>query len=93
MPIRTGIESALAAPHAAAASAPGAVGKATKNASPCVSTSTPSCRAKASRRTAPVLASASAYALGAELVQQPRRALDVGEEEGDGAARQLAHGK
>ena len=27
----------------------------------------------------------------AELVQQPRRALDVGEEEGDGAGRELAH--
>jgi hypothetical protein len=27
----------------------------------------------------------------AELVQQPRRALDVGKEEGDGAGRELAH--
>jgi hypothetical protein len=27
----------------------------------------------------------------AELVHQPRRALDVGEEEGDGAGRELAH--
>ena len=27
----------------------------------------------------------------AELLQQPRRPLDVGEEEGDGAGRQLGH--
>ena len=27
--------------------------------------------------------------LGAELVQQPRRALDVGEDKGDGAGRQV----
>ena len=26
-----------------------------------------------------------------ELVQQPRRSLDVGEKEGDGAARKLGH--
>jgi hypothetical protein len=27
-----------------------------------------------------------------ELVQQPRRALDVGEEKGDSAGRKIAHG-
>ena len=34
-----------------------------------------------------VLVERSGVPLSAELVQQPRRALDVGEEEGDGAAR------
>jgi hypothetical protein len=34
---------------------------------------------------APVLRELIGVALGSELVQQPRRALDVGEEEGDGA--------
>jgi hypothetical protein len=29
---------------------------------------------------------------GAELIQEPRRALDIGEEEGDCAVRQVAHG-
>ena len=47
----------------AAATAPGAVGNATKNASPCVSTSTPSWRANASRTTCRCSASASRVAL------------------------------
>jgi hypothetical protein len=34
-----------------------------------------------------VLVERSGIPLSAELVQQPRRALDVGEEKGDGAAR------
>ena len=64
---------------------PGAVGKAKKKASPCVSTSTPPSAAQASRITRRCSASASAYALGAQLVQQLGRALDVREEERDGA--------
>ena len=36
---------------------------------------------------APVLGERLRVALGAERVQQPRRALDVGEEERDGAVR------
>ena len=75
---------------AAAPSAPGAVGKATKKASPCVSTSTPPCAANASRRIAPVLGERLRVALRPELVQQPGRALDVGEEEGDGAGGKIA---
>ena len=39
---------------------------------------------------APVLGERARVVLRAELVQKPRRPLDVGEEEGDGAARQLA---
>ncbi len=62
MPIRTLIgppaSRSVAAP--AAAMAPGAVGKATKNASPCVSTSTPPFSANASRRMTRWAASASA---------------------------------
>ena len=38
---------------------------------------------------APVLGERLRVPLGAELVQQPRRALDVGEEEGDGAGREV----
>ena len=54
----------------AAARAPGAVGKAKKNASPCVSTSTPPFPAHASRISLRCSASASAYASAPELVQQ-----------------------
>ena len=39
---------------------------------------------------APVFGERLRVRLGAELVQQPRRALDVREEEGDGAAREIA---
>ena len=38
---------------------------------------------------AAVLGERIGVALGAERVQQPRRALDVGEEEGDGAGREV----
>ena len=38
----------------------------------------------------PVLGQRLRVGLGAELVQEPRRALDVGEEEGDGAGREIA---
>ena len=73
----------------AACAAPPAVGKATKNASPCVSTSTPPCAANASRSDAPVLGERVGVRIGAERVQQARRALDVREEEGDGAGGQV----
>ena len=81
MRTRIGPAASSSVAAAAAASAPGAVGKAMKKASPCVSTSTPP-RARerlaqrcAGARRAPPLA------LRAERVQQPRRALDVREEE------------
>ena len=45
--------------------------------------------AQASRITPPVLGKRLGVRLGAELVQQLRRALDVGEEERDGAGRQI----
>ena len=61
-PIRTRIGPPASASLAtrAAATAPAAVGKATKNASPCVSTSTPPWSANAARRTRRCSASASA---------------------------------
>ena len=45
--------------------------------------------ANASRSTRRCSASACVVGLGAELVQQPRRALDVGEEEGDRAGGEV----
>ena len=73
----------------AAASAPGAVGKAKKKASPCVSTSTPPSVRAGLADDAPVLGERLGVALGAERVQELRRALDVGEEEGDGAGGEV----
>ena len=66
MPIRTRMRPGISASRAAAAaaSAPCAVGKATKNASPCVSTSTPPCPPKASRRMRRCPASVAAYPSG-----------------------------
>src|SRR5439155_12244861 len=63
MPMRTRIGPAASPSSAAAAaeSAPGAVGKATKNASPCVSTSTPPWRPNASRNVRRCSVSAAAY--------------------------------
>ena len=55
-----------------------------------MSTSTPPCAANASRNARRCSASASAYP-SAELVQQPRRALDVREQEGDRARREVSH--
>ena len=49
----------------------------------------PAFPAHASRTISPVLAERLRVDLRAELVQEPRRALDVGEEEGDGAGRKL----
>ena len=77
-----------------ASSAPGAVGNAKKNASPWVSTSAPPCSAHDARTIRRCSASAGRVLLGAELVEKLRRALDVGEEEGDGARRKIgAHGE
>ena len=72
----------------AAATASDARANAAKNASPCVSTSTPEWRARAVRTTMRWASSRSAYAV-AVLVQQLRRARDVGEEERDGAAGEI----
>ena len=49
----------------------------------------PALAAHASRIDAPVLGERVCVGLGAELVQQLRRALDVGEEEGDRAGREV----
>ena len=61
--------------------------KATKNESPSVPCSSPSSAAHASRRMRPVALEELGVALGAEPLLEPRRALDVGEQEGDGPAR------
>ena len=58
----SGRRSSAVRASAAAATASAALGNATKNASPCVSTSTPECRANASRRARRWSASRSAYA-------------------------------
>ena len=60
---------------------PAAVGNATKNASPWVSTSTPPCGRERLAQDAAVLGQRLGVAVGPELAQQPRRALDVGEQE------------
>ena len=70
---------------AAAATAPGAVGKTKKNASPCVSTSTPPSASARVANHSSVLGERLRVVVRAELVQEPGRALDVGEEEGDRA--------
>ena len=49
----------------------------------------PECLANASLRAAPVLGEEVGVCRPV-LLEEPRRALDVGEEEGDGAARELA---
>ena len=69
--------------------APGADAKAKKNASPWVSTSTPPSDAHALAHDAAVLGEGLGVRLRAELVQELRRSLDVGEEEGDGAGRKV----
>ena len=73
----------------AAARAPGAVGKAKKNASPWVSTSTPPSAAQCLADHAAMLGESLRIGLGSELVQQSRRALDVREEEGDRAGGEV----
>ena len=91
-PIRTRIGPSASArwPSAAAATAFDARAKATKNASPCVSTSTPSWSANAARSRRRCSCSAVPVAV-AELVQQPRRALHVREQQRHDAGREIAH--
>ena len=59
--------------------------KATKNESPCVSISWPPCSANGLAQDPLVIGERLAVAVAAELLEQLRRALDVGEQEGDGA--------
>ena len=63
-----------------------------KNASPCVSTSTPPCAAAASRTILSVLGERVGVPRRPELVQQARRALDVGEQQRHRPLRKLPHG-
>ena len=74
----------------AAATAPGAVANATKNASPCVSTSTPPCRRTPHAARGDALP-APPRTLRAQLVQQPRRPLHVREQKRHRPLRQVAH--
>ena len=74
----------------AAAIASLARAKATKNASPSVWTSRPSCSSNAARSSALMLGEHLGVA-AAQPRQQPRRTLDVAEQERDGATRKLRH--
>ena len=74
----------------AAAIASRRVAKATKNASPSVSTSRPPCSANAAAGAAD--ARRATRRTARQRVEQPCRALDVGEQEGDRAARKRAAG-
>ena len=56
-----------------------------------MSTSTPPCLRERVPQSPPVLGEQLGVAR-AVLLEEPRRALDVGEEEGDGAAREVAPG-
>ena len=92
IPMRT-----LTGPSASAACAPSAAAtaseareKATKKASPCVSTSTPRGGQLVAQRQ-PVLREDTRVALVPELGEKPRRALDVGKQKGDGASGKSAH--
>ncbi len=89
MRTRIGPGASAASASPAASSAPTAIGKATKNASPCVSTST----AERFAQDAAMFGKCMRIVLDAELVQQLRRALHVGEEEGHGSRGEIApHG-
>ena len=90
-PIRTriGPGASAASPSLVAATAPGAVGKAMKKASPWVSTSMPPCAAKSVSQHPAVLGKGLRICLGPQLVHELRRALDVGEQEGDGSGREI----
>ena len=90
-PMRTtiGPRASSVCASSAAVTAPAAVGNAKKNASPCVSTSMPPWRVKAPRRTRRCCCERVRVRLRSELVQQPRRALDVREQERDRACRKV----
>ena len=75
----------------AAATASRARGNEKKNASPCVSISVPPRAPNVSRTIRRWSRETLAVRLVAELLQELRRALDVGEDERDGAAGQRAH--
>ena len=75
---------------AAAATASCARANATKNESPCVSTSTPLCSTNASRSTLPVRGQHVAVPV-AEAAGELGRPFDVGEEEGDGSGGEAGH--
>ena len=64
-----------------------------KEASPSVSTSNPSRRQSSVADDASVGGERFNVPLASRLLQQARRALDVGEEQGDGAGRQLGHAR
>ena len=68
-----------------------ASGKATKKASPCVSTSTPPWPLERGPEHAPVLRERAGIPLRPELVQKQRGAFDVGEKERHRAPRELGH--
>ena len=74
-------------PSTAARTASFARGNEKKNASPCVSTSWPAAASKALAQDPPLVGQHLPVVV-AELLQQARRALDVGEQERDGAARE-----
>jgi hypothetical protein len=90
MRTRTRPASSAARASTAAASAPGAVGNAAKRRR--LPVDLDSVVAPDGRQNGrAVLGQDFCVPLAAELVQQPRRALDVREEEGDGAAWQFRH--
>ena len=90
MRTRIGPEASASDISDAAATAPGAVGKAKKNASPLRVHFDPLLRATRLPDHAPMLGERLRVPLGAELMKQAGRALHIGEEEGDGAAREIA---
>ena len=67
--------------------------KAKWNESPCISTSTPPPATEGRAEESAVVLERPHVRLLAELLQQPCRALDVREEQGDRAARKLRHGR
>ena len=85
-----GCASSASWPSTAARSASRALENATKKESPCVSTSCPPCATNASRNNSWWSAQHLPVAIP-QLLDEPRRALDVREEEGDRAARKIRH--
>ena len=81
---------APAAQRAAAATASGAVGKAACTASPTILNSTPPCASMAARKQRQMALDGSRHRHPVPLPERGT-ALDVGEEEGDGAGGQIGH--
>ena len=90
MRTRIGVSASSRCTASAHATAARADAKAQKNASPCVSTSTPLVRGERGADHLAVPAERRAVPLCSELLEEPRRPLHVGEEEGDRAGRQVA---